>query len=108
MRASSVELTDDPAQGAVAARGVAASVQVIVPLAGLVDFEAARGRLRKDLDRVVCELETRSRKLNNAKFLERAPSAVVERERELKQQLAERRSKLEANLELLGSESSSS
>jgi len=102
VRAEKVELRERIDKDLVAARGVVRDVQIAIPLEGLLDFDAARGRLMKDLDKVEKELGTRSRKLNNASFLERAPAEVVERERERQHELIERKGRLEQNLVLLG------
>jgi len=86
----------------IAARGTIPGVQMAVPLEGLLDLEAERARLRKELDKVEGELQRRSRKLNNPSFLERAPEEVVEKERRLHQELVERHGRLEQHLTTLG------
>jgi len=100
VRAESVEIVDELQSGA-AARGVSGKVHIMIPLEGLVDIGDARGRLQRELEKVDKELQTRTRKLNNMSFIERAPAEVVERERELQRELAERKGKLEANLAML-------
>jgi valyl-tRNA synthetase len=52
-----------------------------VPLAGLIDVEAERARLTKDLEKVNREIDSLERKLSNASFVERAPKEVVEENR---------------------------
>jgi len=55
--------------------------QVFVPLAGMVDLEVERARLRKEVEQKEKFLMGVSRKLENEQFLARAPADVVERER---------------------------
>lgn len=47
-----------------------------------VDVEAETARLTKEIDRLTIEINKANSKLNNASFVERAPAAVVEQERE--------------------------
>jgi valyl-tRNA synthetase len=106
-RAGRVKVEDHISEDVVAARGVAGGVQIAIPLEGLFDFDAARERILKDLGKLDKELVTRSKKLSNASFLERAPADVVEKERRLHGELLERKAKLESNLALLGDGGSS-
>ena len=73
-------------------------VEIILPLAGLIDQEAEAAKLKKalaDLDRQLPGLEG---KLGNESFLARAPAEVVEQTRA---KLAELKSQREAILRLL-------
>ena len=56
-------------------------LKVMVPLAGLIDIEAERARIRKEIERKVRELKRIEEKLANVKFLQNAPAAIVEKER---------------------------
>jgi valyl-tRNA synthetase len=98
--------TIDPA--AIAARSVARTVQVAIPLAGVLDLDAERTRIGRELGKLGKELETRNRKLNNPSFLERAPASVVNKERDLHRQLVERKIRLEHHLANLGPQPGSS
>ncbi|WP_149196526.1 valine--tRNA ligase [Luteimonas suaedae] len=64
-----------------AAAGVVGGLKLFVPLAGLVDLDAERGRLDKELKRVEAEIGKCEGKLGNATFVQNAPAAVVEQER---------------------------
>jgi valyl-tRNA synthetase len=57
-------------------------LKVMVPMAGLIDADAERARLDKELDRLAKELTRLQGKLGNAKFIDNAPEAVVEKERQ--------------------------
>ena len=56
-------------------------VEIYLPLEGLVDVEAERARLQKELESTLTQIE-RLEGLLNSSFAERAPAAVVERERQ--------------------------
>jgi valyl-tRNA synthetase len=84
-------LARDPKQVAAAVVG---TVQVLVPLAGLVDVEALRAKVQKDLAKLEKEAQGIRARLENPNFLSRANPEVVQASRE---QLAE----LEAQMQLL-------
>ncbi len=54
----------------------------MVPVAGLVDLEAEMARLQKEIDKLNSEKSRLSGKLGNAKFVDNAPVAIVEKEKE--------------------------
>ena len=58
------------------------SMRLLIPLEGLIDRQAERARLKKELDRIDREILRIGRKLDNPNFLNKAPAAVVEKERE--------------------------
>ncbi|MCH7780424.1 MAG: valine--tRNA ligase, partial [Acidobacteria bacterium] len=103
VRAETVSILDAIADDLVAARGLVADVQIALPLEGLLDFDAERERIGKELDKVDKELATRSKKLANHSFVSRAPAEVVDKERRLQQDLVLRKERLAKNLANLGS-----
>jgi valyl-tRNA synthetase len=56
--------------------------QVFLPLEGLVDVQAEKERLAKEIAKLEKELEVVQKKLANANFVDRAPAAVVEEHRQ--------------------------
>ena len=74
---------------------VTGSAKMFMPMAELVDLEAERARLEKELDKARAQLEAQNKKLANESFVSRAPEAVVNAERER----AEKAKALIANLE---------
>ncbi|MFB3094198.1 MAG: valine--tRNA ligase, partial [Dehalococcoidia bacterium] len=64
------------------ASAVLAQAQVVLPLAGLIDVEAERARLSKQLAEAEAEVKRLEGKLANAAFREKAPAAVVAGEEE--------------------------
>jgi valyl-tRNA synthetase len=103
VRAAKVRLVDRLAPSLIAARGAINGVQIALPLEGLLDLDAERARLRKDLGKLERELQGRAKKLSNSCFVERAPEDVVEKERRLHRELLERKDRLEQHLAELGS-----
>jgi len=102
VRAERVSVVSAFDPGLVSARGVVRGYEVAVPLAGLLDFEAERTRLSKELRKIDAELDARNRKLANESFLERAPADVVEKERAIQQEFLEKKRRVEATLSTLG------
>ncbi len=64
-----------------AAAIVLGAVEAYLPLAGMIDLEAERARLQKELAQIAADVGRREAKLANASFVSKAPEAVVQRER---------------------------
>ena len=56
-------------------------LEILVPLAGLIDAKAEQARLQKEIAKLETGLTVVSKKLNNQKFIATAPAAVVNKER---------------------------
>jgi valyl-tRNA synthetase len=56
-------------------------LEILVPMAGIIDVEAETSRLNRDLQKHLNELERLQQKLANPNFTDRAPPEVVENER---------------------------
>ena len=57
-------------------------MKILIPLAGLIDKEAEKERLNKEIDKLI-KLQTQfSTKLNNEKFISGAPSEVIKKEQD--------------------------
>ena len=102
VRAGELKIVDRFADDLVAVRGVVRNLRVAIPLAGVLDVDAERKRVLKDLARVEQQLEIRSRRLNDPQFVERAPAIVVQKERRVQQDLLDRKGRLDENLASLG------
>ncbi|MDA0576770.1 MAG: valine--tRNA ligase [Verrucomicrobia bacterium] len=72
-----------------------------MPLAGLVDVAAERGRLNAQLASTIQDLERITLKLSNELFVAKAPGDVVEKQRARRQELLENKEKLSRLLEAL-------
>ncbi len=64
-----------------AAAALVGSLKLLVPLEGLVDLDAERARLDKEIKRVQGEQAKSQGKLASETFVQNAPAAVVEQER---------------------------
>jgi valyl-tRNA synthetase len=64
-----------------AATQVAGDVEVLVPLAGLIDVEAEEARLGKEIAKVEKDVELFAKKLANEAFVAKAPPEVLEKDR---------------------------
>jgi len=73
------------------------SLDLIMPLAGLIDYKEEARRLNREMDKLSRELAQAQKKLANEDFLSKAPAEVVERERERHQALTEKLSKLKSH-----------
>jgi len=75
-----------------AAIQVAGDVEVLVPLAGLIDVEAEEARLGKEIAKVEKDVELFEKKLGNEAFVAKAPPEVLQKDRG---KLAEAKEKLQ-------------
>lgn len=80
LRLASVQWLADDAQAPAAAAAVVGELKLLVPLEGLVDLDAERARLDKEIARVAAEKDKSETKLG--KFSDKVPAAVVEQERQ--------------------------
>ena len=56
-------------------------LEVLVPMAGLIDKDAEIARLGKEVDKISKELQRLQGKLSNEKFTSKAPADVVEKQK---------------------------
>jgi valyl-tRNA synthetase len=78
---SQMEVVPQLSGDKLSAQAVAGGLALEVPLEGLIDVQAERGRLNKEMEKVRREVEGLERKLSQASFVERAPKEVVEENR---------------------------
>ena len=101
--ASEIELIDAvPADAAKMASVVTGDAQIYMPMGDLIDFEAERARLGKEKKKVEDDIAFVMKKLNNPKFVDKAPENVVAAEREKADKLREHLAKLEESIAALG------
>ena len=87
------------------ARSTVAGVDIAMPLADILDFDAEKERLNKEIKAAEAEIMKLSRKLENEGFLAKAPEAVVEENRRRLAEDETRRNGLQAALKRLSEES---
>ncbi|SBS37398.1 Valine--tRNA ligase [Marinomonas spartinae] len=63
------------------ATALVGDMEVLVPMAGLIDKDAEIARLQKEIDKAAKDLERIEGKLSNESFVAKAPEAVVAKER---------------------------
>ena len=102
-RLSSVKAHQDemPKQSA---RTSLAQVDLALPLAGILDFEAEKARLEKEIKATSGEIEKISKKLSNEGFIAKAPEAVIEENRRRLAEEEARKTGLEAALKRVNEE----
>jgi valyl-tRNA synthetase len=85
-----------------AATALVGELQVFIPLAGLIDLDAEKSRLAKELKRIEGEIGKCRGKLSSDTFVANAPPAVVEQERQRLMDWQAQQSALAAQLQKLG------
>ena len=93
-------------EGLAAAEGAARKVlscgELFVDVADMIDVAAETSRLQAELASVSKDLAQVMGKLSNEQFLKRAPSDVIEKEKGKRDEFAQKKERLEANLASFG------
>ncbi|WP_175559483.1 valine--tRNA ligase [Virgibacillus salinus] len=82
---------------------VVTGAELFLPLEGLIDFDKEIKRLEKELDKWTKEVVRVQKKLSNEGFLNKAPQAVVDEEKQKEQDYLEKQAKVKARLNELNS-----
>ncbi len=91
-----------PPEQTQAIAGVVDTVQVLIPLSGLVDVAILRNKIQKTLDKVNKEYESTEKRLANPGFVNKAPAEVIEGAREAMKAAETQREMLQERLRMLG------
>jgi valyl-tRNA synthetase len=91
---SAVQLVDTAPSGAAAHAVLPGGAEVIVPLAGLIDVDKECARLRGEVAELGNQISSREGRLNNAKYVERAPAQVVANDRAILEEMKSKRDQL--------------
>jgi valyl-tRNA synthetase len=78
----SIEWLAPGAEAPAAATQLHGALEILVPMAGLIDVAAEQARLDKEIAKLEGGIKAVGGKLGNAKFVDNAPEAVVAKERE--------------------------
>ena len=81
LKLEAIEWLPAGAQAPASAVAIVGELKLLVPLEGLVDLDAERTRLDKEIKRVEIEITKCNGKLASETFVQNAPPAVVEQER---------------------------
>jgi valyl-tRNA synthetase len=91
-RTESVTVLEPGQEPPEAALALVGEMQVLIPMAGLIDKDAELKRLDKEIARLESDVTRTEAKLANPSFVDKAPAAVVQKERE---RMAESRAAIE-------------
>ena len=81
------------------ATGLVGEMEILVPMAGLIDKDAELARLNKEVDKLQKDVGRIEGKLNNPKFVDKAPADVVQKERDKLADMQSALGKLEEQIE---------
>ncbi len=102
-RLASIEWLDDNAAEPESAIALVGEMRILIPMAGLIDKAAELARLDKEIQKIEKELPRIEGKLNNPKFIDKAPAEVIDKEKQKQnrlqknlQELREQRKKIAA------------
>ena len=81
-RTESITILTNETDAPEAAMALVGTMKLLIPMAGLIDKDAELKRLDKELARLTDDNARIEQKLANASFVDKAPAAVVAKERE--------------------------
>jgi valyl-tRNA synthetase len=81
---------------------MAGGMECYLPLAGMVDLEAERARLTKEIEGTKVEAQRAEGRLANPAYVDKAPAAVVEKDRARLAELQDKMARLERRLKGMG------
>jgi len=82
IKPESLEWLNDGDTIPVSATGLVGDMQILVPMSGLIDKDAEIARLDKEIDRREKDKARVEGKINNPKFVDRAPPEIVQKEKD--------------------------
>ena len=81
-RLESVTLLSEGDEAPESATALVGEMKVLIPMAGLIDKAAELARLEKEIGKISNDMERISNKLGNPSFVDKAPAAVVQKEKD--------------------------
>jgi len=78
---NSIKWLEEGQQAPASATALAGDMEILIPIAGIIDKQAELERLNKEIDKLTQEQKRLSGKLSNQGFVAKAPEAVVAKER---------------------------
>ena len=66
----------------ISATGVLGDIELLIPMAGLIDKTAELARLVKEIAKLDKDIKLATEKLNNPKFTDKAPAEIINKEQE--------------------------
>ncbi len=77
----SITWLESAEEAPMSATSLVGDMEILVPMAGVIDKDAETARLGKEIDKLKKDLGRVEGKLNNPSFVDKAPGAVVEKEK---------------------------
>ncbi|MBN2184139.1 MAG: valine--tRNA ligase [Candidatus Krumholzibacteriota bacterium] len=99
---SALEISDGAPKPPGSAAAGHSSIEIYLPLEGVIDIEAEKEKLEKELGKLAAECDKTARRLSDEKFTGRAPAEVIEKEKTRYLEMTDKRGRLERILEDLG------
>jgi len=98
-RLESITFVDEPPKGAIQA--VVDKITLILPIADIIDLDAEKDRLKKQLSKLEDDINKVSQQLDNKNFVERAPAEVIAEKEEQREAAKATHEKISAALQQL-------
>jgi valyl-tRNA synthetase len=99
-KVSTIEM-GKPRDGGPVATSIVGGIELVVPLAGVIDVDVEKARLTKEIERITGLLARAEAKAANPEFAERAPAEIVAKERDKIAILTQTKAKLEKTFSTL-------
>ncbi len=99
----SIEVLSDSAQAPACATALVGEMEIMIPMAGLIDKAAELSRISKSLEKIEKDYARTQGKLSNEKFVSNAPAAVIDKEKEKLESLTMQIEKLKAQYQTISS-----
>ncbi len=81
-RLEAIDWLDDSEAAPESAIALVGEMKILIPMAGLIDKQAELARLEKEIQKIQKELPRIEGKLNNPNFIDKAPAAVIDKEKQ--------------------------
>ncbi|MCX6779995.1 MAG: valine--tRNA ligase [Candidatus Magasanikbacteria bacterium] len=98
-RLENLEISSQATKSTTAVGFVEGGIEVFIDLAGVVDMEKEKERLKKELESITKYIAGIEGKLNNAEFAQNAPASVIEKEKEKLAEAQEKMVKLKKQIQ---------
>ncbi|MBZ2164085.1 valine--tRNA ligase [Alteromonas stellipolaris] len=96
-----VTILKDGEESPASATALVGEMEILIPMAGLIDKDAELARITKAMDKVDKDVSRTRGKLGNDKFVSNAPDAVIEKERAKLEEGEKQLEKLKAQYETI-------
>jgi valyl-tRNA synthetase len=80
-RLEEIEILAAGDKGPASASAIVGEMEVLIPMAGLIDKDAELARINKAMEKLKVDMQRTEGKLNNQNFVSKAPAAVIDKEK---------------------------